>query len=431
MTAQANNPSPGTQGYESKIASILERISTSEVDAEKVLTLFKLGAEAEKLEAEKNKATQDAAKVAIDSTLAAKQLRLSHLSMWTTQLVPLAALLTVAVTFYGSYEQNKQTRIAEEQKLSFDEKTRQRVEWETFKSSFDSNSSDELYKKPTFLSRLKIFIASGKYDTEISDLRVPLLGDFTNKSGFIQVWSNTFKQVEPSNFPQILDVARAQQRKYNRDALECGLIPIPPNTISIQKPWASLGPCIPAYPNDVVARAYNDKPDLSKRVSVLRDEMFGMNFILGFLSEKIATYVKANPTPKSTDSYDLSEIIFNVANFDGVDFSKTILSQSSFYQSSVKGANFTLPDDKMTYAFPGTAWWEAASINQTILRWLIANAYPGSDSQSMLLSPVPAEESYQMKVQNLCANKSGWCDKICIKFGQSTPQPPPSCLQTN
>jgi hypothetical protein len=53
MTAQANNPSPGTQGYESKIASILERISTSEVDAEKVLTLFKLGAEAEKLEAEK------------------------------------------------------------------------------------------------------------------------------------------------------------------------------------------------------------------------------------------------------------------------------------------------------------------------------------------------------------------------------------------
>jgi hypothetical protein len=405
----------------------LEKAQTDQMDAEKLLSLFKLGAEAEKLEAEKNKATQDAAKVAIDATLAAKQLGLSYLSTLTSQLVPLAALLTVAVTFYGSYQQNKQTREAEITKLAYEEQTRQRLEWEAYKNSFDNLSADDQYKKPTFVSRLKIFIASGKYASEISDIRTPLLGDFTNKSGFLEVWSNTFKELNEDNFQQVIDVARAQKNKYNRALLECGLIPIPPNSaIPIQKPWAALGPCVNSYPSELVAQAYNDKPELSKRVSVLRDQAFGQTYIMGFLSEKIGAYVKATSTAKNPKPYDLSEINLGGVNLDGVNFSKMNLSQTKFYQSSIKGAVLSLPTNKSSYDFQGTAWWEVASIDQTVLRFLIANSYPGS-AQHLYAAPAfeaITEDRYKALVQGLCENKSGWCDKSCIKYDSSKEVPP-------
>ena len=404
------------------------RESSPANDAERNLNLLKIAAETEKLEAEKNKAKHEADKIEIDASLASKQLRLSFLSTLTSQLVPLAALLTVGVTFYGAYQQNKQARIAEVAKAGLEEADRERRDWETFKGDFDRLSADDLYKRPTFIARLKAFVSSGKHASEISDISRPLLGDLTSKSAFTEVWANTYKNVNSNNFDSVIHVARAQRNKYFNIGQDCGGIPIPPNTIDVDRSWVALGPCYVGYSRDAIARAYADKPDLAKRVLEWRDQITGVNSIILFLSEQIAAYLKqaSNDGPKERD---MSEIILYATNLDGIDFSKTNLNQTRFYLTSLKGAVLTGQTSQMSYDFPGTSWWEVASIDQAVLHYLIMNSYPGSDAQRYSSkNSSPKEDEYRQAVRRLCMNQSAWCDKACVKFGASADPVPGSCV---
>jgi hypothetical protein len=69
-------------------------------EAERVLNVIKIESEIKKIDADKIKADQDAKKVAIDASLAAKQQRHALLASMVAPLVPLTSLLTVIVTLF-------------------------------------------------------------------------------------------------------------------------------------------------------------------------------------------------------------------------------------------------------------------------------------------------------------------------------------------
>jgi hypothetical protein len=402
-------------------------------NAEKSLTLLKLAAEAEKLEAEVDKAKHEARKIEVDASLASRQLRLSFLSAMTSQLVPLAALLTVAVTFYGSYQQSQQVRILEAAKVAADQAAQERLAWETFKGDFDRVSADDLYKRPTFVARLKAFVASGKHSSEVFDISRPLLGDLTSKSAFVEIWANTYKTVNSDNFANVIYIARTQRNRWFKIMQDCSIIPIPPNTSlsdNDAQGWG-MGPCFTGYRRNDVLQAYADKPELTKKIMELREQVIGTDSIIPFLSDAISAYLRED-AKTGVKQYDLSEITFSGSKLDGLDFSKSNLNQSRFFRTSVAGAILTGERSQMTNEFQETAWWEAAAIEESVLRDLITYAYPGSSTQRFYaVWSSLTEDVYRRHIARLCTSRAVWCDKTCVRFGPSTEPLTETCTSRN
>jgi hypothetical protein len=166
--------------------------SDDPAETERSINILKTAAEVQKLDAERLKAEQEAKKLYVDAALAGKQLRLSYLSALFAPLVPIASLLTVAVTLIVAALQTKQAGEIEAQKLVTDGAVREAASWESFRSTFDTSAADNLYSKPTFVSRLREFASVDNHRQALNDIARPFLADLSSSAAFQVVWSITY-----------------------------------------------------------------------------------------------------------------------------------------------------------------------------------------------------------------------------------------------
>ena len=102
-------------------------------------------------------------------------------------------------------------------------------------------------------------------------------------------------------------------------------------------------------------------------------------------------------------------MLFQGADFDGVDFSQMNLSQTVFASSTVNDAVLTAKS--MTYDFRGTPWWEAYIIDQAILPWVITYYFPYNPGMQLPGGYKITADEYRAKINRLCTEKMIACSE--------------------
>lgn len=403
-------------------------------DAERLLNMLKVGAEVQKanaeigkLEHEAKKAEQEASKAAVDAALASRQMRLQLISTLVAPLVPIAALLAVVATLYSSHQTLSETRSSDERRTREAAKDKEKLEWETFATTFNEGGLERVLTRPSLILKLSSYSKLPEYRKQLVLLSRSSFATMSSSDTFRETWSSIFGEVSDENFDTAVFVAKTHRRSYEEAVSECGKIIVPPDKFPEYQQFKSFGPCINALNRDAVIELYADEPETAKKVGLLKDRTLSESTIVYLLSEAISSYLRKNSgASPGGKELDISSMTFNNANLSNVDFSKMRLLQTDFFLSDVQGAILTAPTDKMTYSFRGTAWWEAAAIDQKVLGWLVANSYPGSSPQSFsrtgqAVTVAISEDQYRKEIGRLCTSQAPVCSPSCIKYGAEAP----------
>jgi len=386
------------------------------------LNLAKLHSEIQKLDSEKRKADEDAKKSAVDASLASKQLRHSLISSMLAPLVPLTSLATVIVTLYIA---NTQTHVARDQareKITEDRAIREEANWKAFEDDLNKSSADALYAAGTFVSRLRTFDASGNHRLQLSDINKQFMARLNSEYAFKDMWKIAIKNTTEENFETVVELARGKRYQFDRIVNDCAEIKVPPGKLPEDLLWNYLGACSPKYTQEELSKAIPD-PSLQRKISTLKESMNSVSSIQWFLGQEISNFVKKTSTiEKGGKPYDLSNVLFQGADFDGVDFSQMNLSQTVFASSTVNDAVLTAKS--MTYDFRGTPWWEAYIIDQAILPWVITYYFPYNPGMQLPGGYKITADEYRAKINRLCTEKMIACSRECLRFGQNKPSIP-------
>ena len=155
-------PDPITAEINSELARLLSSQSSGSV--QQSLDSLKSASEIRKSNADRLKSELEAKKIAIDAHLATKHAYGSFLNAMLSPLVPLASLLTVAVSLYIG---NQTVRSAQQQaqtKADEDKIEREEIRWKEFAESLEKASdADKLYKGGTYVTRLRAYSKPGVF----------------------------------------------------------------------------------------------------------------------------------------------------------------------------------------------------------------------------------------------------------------------------
>jgi hypothetical protein len=407
-------------------SSLLEKIKIGDLpEIEKTINILKANSEIQKFKVEKQKAAQEAEKVRVDATLAARQLRHAVLNSIVAPLVPIASLLAVGVTLWVSTQQMGISNDQARQKSVDDKIAREETYWRAFLDELDKSTPDKLYSSPTFVARLKTFAAAGGHNTELPDITKKLMIGFSSFPAFQDMWKLQVKAVNDDNIDYVLELAKAKQQQWNFASNECGRFPVPTNSLPEDSLYTYLGACSSKYTQDQLGKAFPN-PEQLKALLALRDGFTSTTSIVFFLSENISAYLRERSTTKTgPKELDLSNIAFLDADLQDVDFSKADLTQTLFSTNLLKGA--ILQPRKLTFDFRGATWWDAQSIDQLLLADAIVYSYPEQNSVNYPPGYKITYDEYAKNVARLCTSGMTACSKRCLRFGSGEPPTDQEC----
>ena len=411
------------QAIESALTNLKNSADLGEV--ERALNVIKIQSEIQKIDTDRIKAEQDTKKVAIDASLASKQQRHALLGSMVAPLVPLASLLTVIVTLFVSNQQIHITRNQALQKAEEDKIIREEANWKAFEDDISKSEPDVLYSSGVFASRLRGFSLIERRKLQLFDITKHFMIGLSSASAFQDMWKIAFKETNANNFDDVVELARAKKQQFDRLAADCNAIRFSSSSLAEDTTWKYLGLCSPKYSVEDLVKENLDSDTLQKVLS-LKESTTHISTVQQFLGNQIADYIRVSSNKQNgVKDFDISNMSFVYANFDNVDFSKANLTQTILSTCSINGAILT--PKAVTYAFPGTPWWEVDSIDQKSLPYLLTYYYPEIPSVIYPTDYKITREQYERKIGKLCIGDKIFCSSKCLRFGSAPSSIPPEC----
>jgi hypothetical protein len=320
-------------------------------------------------------------------------------------LVPLAALATVITTVWI---QNNQIDLSRQQLED--------TQWRTFLESV-SKSQNSAISDVTFVPRLKTFLRSELYKDQVIDVAKRLLGQLTDRPGFDDLFNVVFPANSTSSINDMKDVLKSLSRTDVAIKLACN--PTDQTFKDLQFPVTlyEWGLCDGGLKDDQVIGYLKTYPGKDKLVQARRDS-FTTSDEEAEVSKRLSSVVRAFLVNNKGKDVDLSGVIIERADFSGVDLSLVDLTGASCDLCDFTGALLT-PAKSEGFQPNRSNWWEADTIDKTLLNRFISEAYPGYYDYEIIYANKNFNKDYYVsKVMRLCSEVNIVCNSQELKFNQ-------------
>jgi hypothetical protein len=364
------------------------------------LTDLKTVADISKLIAEAEKAKNDLAH-------SRTQLSLERIKSLATVLVPIASLVTVAFTIFVQYLQLGETQ-----------RQNEATQWRDFLSA--SNNFLSLQNDPTFAPRMLSFFSSPQYRDQAISISKGMMGGLTNKIGFINLFDAVFPSVDDRNISDIADVGKLLNINEQSSYSDCQRFfdQLDEATKSkIPSIKYTAGICSPVIAEKTI-KELGLESDQEKLLSKYRRTVFALEEENGYVSEKIAAFLRANyPVGSASNKkIQLAKIYLIGSNLSNVDFSNIDISDAVIDDCNLDGSKLVPFKGIESIDFRGSAWWEASAIDQTLLNRLVETNFPFIDGREAYKTSGKVEkERYESRLTELCKPLTSICSSA--QFG--------------
>ena len=355
------------------------------------------------------KTISEANKAKVDAQNQLRQLQLERLKSWSVVLVPIVSLLTLLGTVIVQAVQLRQQFVASRSQS-------EDSEWRALLSSLQG-SSKNYAADITVSSRLQAFINSDRYGEQARRLAVRVMGNLTNASAFSELLSATAQIEGEDELKILLGIAKALADTRQSIEFECYNEAMSIG-VAAEAPYGVCTLAISAPVAHEIARKTAD----SKEALARRQSYFAVGVQVATVSARIGPILRKR-YPVGTDQsgskpVDLTNLYLNGTDLSGVDFSTFDLSNSFIYFSKLDGA---ILNPRFGGDFGDSEWWNAKSIEQNFLKWLIGNRFPYYDRAIFgYPSGAVTREFYEARVQALCTSRMAECNPPLPFF-----EPPP------
>jgi hypothetical protein len=359
------------------------------------------------------KTISEANKAKVDAQNQLLQLQLERLKSWSVVLVPIVSLLTLLGTVIVQAVQLRQ---------QFDASRSQSedTEWRELLSSLrgpPKNYAADI----TVSSRLQAFMNSDRYKEQARRLAVRVMGNLTNASAFSELLSATAQIEGEDELKILLGIAKAladtklsiESDCYN-EALSIG--------VATETPYGVCTVTMSAPAAFELSRKTGDpKEALARRQSTLAVGT-QINVVSALIGPILRARYLVGPDRAGSKTVDLTNLILNGIDLSGVDFSPFDLSNSTIWLSKLDGA---ILNPRVSGDLADSEWWNAASIEQNFLKWLIENRFPYFGPVVIgYPSGAVTREFYEARVRVLCTSRMAACNPP-LPFSE----PPPPNIQ--
>ena len=343
------------------------------------------------------------------------ELKLEKFKSQVALMVPLVAFLALFGTTYAQYKQIEAGR----QQL-------EDTEWRDLLSSL-KGGSDSVYSDLTVAPRLRSFFGSASYQTQAKSIAERMMGRISNPEGFADLFASVFGEVDRQNIGSILDIFRTLVTSRRTLISQCDAIYNGASVPFIMQ-LTDCGIHVDEKHANELLKQFNVAPQITE----LRRSEDRLQLELGTMNRKLGAFLRANyqqpRDPRRAPSLDLSATDFidtDMSNldltdfditggiFDRVNFSGTIINPKHRTSGVMPGISGSVdqPD------FRGSTWWEAQSIEPTLLAFLIQRYPPYNFDYTVYPSGYAiTRAAYEPKVAALCA-KAGIVCPSPLRFG--------------
>jgi hypothetical protein len=270
----------------------------------------------------------------------------------------------------------------------------------------------------TVSSRLQAFMNSDRYREQARRLAVRVMGNLTNASAFSELLSATTQIEGEDELKILLGIAKALADTKVSIEFDCYNEAISIG-VAADAPYGACTTTMSAPTAVEIARKTGDpKETLARRQSLL-----AVGTQITAVSARIGPILRARypvgPDRSGSKTVDLTNLTLDQTDLSGVDFSPFDLSRSFIWFSKLDGA---LLHPRVVGDLLDSEWWNAASIEQNFLKWLIENRFPYFDPVVVgYPSGAVTREFYEARVQALCTSRMAACNPP-LRF--SEPPPP-------
>jgi hypothetical protein len=344
----------------------------------------------------------------------ARETRLELIKSMAALLVPLVSLLALCGTIIIQNEQIGASRQQQED-----------TEWRDLLTSL-KGTSDSVYSDPTVAPRLRSFFGSRTYGDQAKAIAGRLMGHISNPDGFTDLFAAVFGEVDAANVGSVLDIGRELTTSRQALTLQCNDllknadIPYDP----------ALGECGTDAEESLVSQAIQ-KFKVPAQFGSLHQSSRQLARESWILESKILPFLRANyHVPRDfrrSPGLNLSGQSFLMADFTQLDLTGFKVAGTVFDTVDFTGA-IIAPDDWTRGGpqavdqpdFRGSIWWEAQSVEPTLLGFLILRYYPyASPTARYPVGYKITQPSYAAKVSTLCKASEIPCPSL-LKFGTTT-----------
>ena len=359
------------------------------------------------------KTISEANKAKVDAQNQLRQLQLERLKSWSVVLVPIVSLLTLLGTVIVQAVQLRQQFVASRSQS-------EDAEWRELLSSVrgpPKNYAADI----TVSSRLQAFMNSDRYREQARRLAVRVMGNLTNVSAFSELLSAT-AQIEGEDELKILSgIAKALAEAKLSIESDCSNEAISIG-VAAEAPYGVCTFSMSAPAAVETARKTGD----SREALARRQSLFAVMAQINVVSARIGPILRGR-YPVGTDrsgskTVDLTNLLLSQTDLSGVDFSPFDLSYSYIFYSKLDGA---ILHPRVSGDLGDSEWWNAKSIEQNFLKWLIANRFPYYERGIPgYPSGAITREFYEARVRALCTSRMAECNPPLPFF-----EPPPPNFQ--
>jgi hypothetical protein len=321
-------------------------------------------------------------------------------------LVQLASLATVIATVWI---QSNQINLSRQQL--------ENTKWLTFLESV-SKSQNSAISDVTFVPRLKTFLRSELYKDQVIDVAKRLLGQLTDRPGFDDLFNVVFPANSTYSINDMTDVLKSLTRTDIALKLVCNPTDETFKDLQIPVKLYDWGICDGGLKDDQVIGYLKTYPGKDKLIQARRD-LFTTSDEEGEVSKRLSSAVRAFLINNKGKDVDLSGVAIEQADFSGVDLSLVDVTGASCDVCDFTGA-LLIPAKSEGFQPLTSSWWEADTINKTLLNTFISEYYPGYyDYERIHVNKDFNKEYYISKVMRLCRQVNIVCNAQELKFNQT------------
>jgi hypothetical protein len=349
------------------------------------------------------KTIAEANKAKIDAQNKLRELHLERLKSWSVALVPIVSLLTLLGTvIVQAYQLRQQSISARSQSED--------VEWRELLKSLGGRSSSDYASDITVSSRLQAFMNSDRYKEQARRLAVRVMGNLTNVNAFTELLDATVQFQSEDELKMLLGIARVLNgTKISLDS-ECYTEAV---SLGVARDLP-FGVCTWTLPQEnaiELARKVGDGG--AKAALERRQSTYVVHTQIATISTRISSILRERYSvgTKSSDDkpVDLSNLTLVAPDLSQIDFSRFNPSNTVIRAGKLDGAVLTVITNFMNFDLSDSEWWNATSIEQKFLQWLIENRFPYYTPGITYPSGEVTRAFYESRVQALCTSQMAAC----------------------
>jgi hypothetical protein len=335
------------------------------------------------------KTLTDYEKASADVNAQRKLLRYEAMKSFSTGVVPLLTLATLAITVYFQYSQAQITDRANEDNR-----------WKTVVESMarPPGETSDLVS----LTGLTPFYDSARYGAQAYDMAFLMANRLSSLIAFQTLFRAAFVHAGWNNLESM--VRLNDMLRSNFDRLN-GLFDKVGGQAAINKRREKNVPAKTAAPDDL------------EKISAARDEVLSSQT---FLANEVGNLLREK-RPSGWSSASLAGFYFFEADLSNANLSGLDLGGAKFERVELEGAILT-PKNIESSSWNGSRWWKASKIDGISLKYLIKNAGPYTKKGEIF--PVDASGSdrveraeYVKALEKLCGDAGIKCDPEREPFG--------------